>query len=386
MTLGPEEQAAFREMAASFAARSIRPILDHESPDGEVSRVGAIMEEAFNTGLLSSARTDAPGHETGVWGKNLAEHGPRVSLMLLEELAAACGGVAMNVHVLGLGGMVLGMAVNRPSNPPARVAVALCEGGFPPGPDTIDDPSRTAPARVETEAAAQGDGFVITGKKEFVYQGEGTEAFLVFARMEREWAVFLVPKDTEGLTVEETGPRMGLRACPLVDLDLKSVRVDKSTRLEFSIPLPEVVMEYLRLWWLGNVAIGAGVARSALAAAREYALERYQGCTEIINHPGMGSLLADSESRILVCQGLLDRAGAEGLKGRKALLLAAEAKLRGSLDAAAAVTDSLQVFGGYGYMEDYRMEKRFRDINTLKCAGGGPRDLRMIISELNREV
>ena len=177
-----------------------------------------------------------------------------------------------------------------------------------------------------------------------------------------------------------------LRACPLVHLCLEGVEASENSRLEFSRPASDVVMEYLRLWWLGEVAVGAGMARQAVRRARDYAEERWQGCTEIINHPGMGMLLADSESRIMVCQSLVERAASETSSSPVSLAAAAKAKLMGMYAAAGAVTDSLQIFGGYGYMEDYRMEKLYRDVNTLKSVGGGPRDMRQIIAGLGREV
>lgn len=384
--IGSNDLVAFREMAASFAKRSIGPILDHESPDGDLSRLSDILDEANRTGLMASPRPDAPGYETGIWGRHALDHGPQVSLMLLEELAVACGGVAMNIHALGISSLILGMAKKMPAELPDRTAVALCEGGFPPGADTILDPSRNAPARIETVAEKEGGGHKITGRKDFVYQAPDTDAYLVFARNADKWEAFVVPADSQNLKTEDIGFRMGIRACPVEHVVMDGVHVPEDARLEFSRPLPEVVMEYLRLWWLGEVALGAGIARQAVRRARDYAQERYQGGTEIINHPGVGMLLSDSEARIMVCQGLIDRATSETGSASRSLLAAAKAKLMGMYAAAGAVTDSLQVFGGYGYMEDYRMEKLYRDVNTLKCVGGGPRDMRMIIAGLGREV
>ncbi len=385
MSMSKEEREAFRETAASFAKRSVAPILEHESADGDLERVGAILDEAYATGLMASPDPEAPGHDAGVWGRDTLDQGPRVSLTLLEELSVACGGVAMNAHAAGLGALMVAMAESAPAGTPQRVAVALSEGGFPPGADVILKPSLNAPARIETVAVKTGDGYTLSGRKDFVYQALGVEAYVAFARMDDEWAAFLVPAGASGLAVEELGSRMGLRACPIVNLEFSDVAVSEEFRLRFGVPVHDVVMEYLRLWNLGLVAIGAGVARGALAAARQYAEDRYQGCTEIINHPGMGALLADSESRIMVCLGLLDRASEAGVASA-GLLAAAKARLAGMAAAAGAVTDSLQIFGGYGYMEDYRMEKRYRDVNTLKCSGGSPRDLRALIAGLSREA
>ena len=378
-----EERTAFREMAAGFARRSVGPLLRHESPDGELEKLGAVLAEAEATGLLASPDPEAPGHATGVWGRDTLEHGPRMSLSLLEELAVACAGVAMNLHAAGLGSLLLAGA---PAPAGARrVAVALSEGGFPPGARVIMDPGRMEPARIETAAAAKDGGYVLRGRKDFVHQALDTDAYIVFARMEEQWAAFLVRADAAGLRIEPAGQRQGLRACPVVDLILKDVSVPAEARLDFGRPAAEAVMEFMRLWSLGLVAIGAGTARGALAAARVYAHERYQGGAEIIHHSPMGALLAEAEAGIMVCEGLLERAVMERGRPGEALRLAAKARLMGMPAAALAVSNCLQVFGGYGYMEDYRMEKRYRDVNTLKSAGGGQRELRRLIAELGEE-
>lgn len=380
-----QEQSAFREMAAAFARRAVRPLLEHDSPDGDLDRIPAVLADADQSGLLASPRPEAAGYETGIFGRHTLDSGPRVSLLLLEELGVACGGVAMNFLALGLGSLVLGLAKNSPAGRPGRAVVALAEGGFPPGLSVIRDPSRSDPAKIRTVAVKKDDGYQLEGRKDFVYQSAGTEAYLVFARIEKDWAVFLVPAGAEGVKLEDAGDRMGLRGCELKHLVLTGARVPAEARLEFPGPLPEVAMEGLRLTWLGQLAIGTGIARGAITAARQYAAERYQGCAEIINHPGMRSLLADSETRVLTSQALLDRAALEPGQSQRALLRAAEAKLSGLPACAAAVTDCLQIFGGYGYMEDYRMEKRYRDVNTLKGALGGPRDLRSLVADLSLE-
>jgi alkylation response protein AidB-like acyl-CoA dehydrogenase len=379
-----EDRAAFKEMAAGFAKRSVRPILEHESPDGDLGRVPAVLKEAYETGLLASADPGAPGFETGVWGRQALSDGPLLSLHLLSELAHACGGVAMGVHAAGLAALVMGMAENAAVLKAARAAVALMENGFPPGFGTILDPSRPEPARIETVAEAK-DGWAITGRKDFVYAAPETDAFVVFAREGSEWRAFLIPAGGAGVKVEDAGYRMGLRACGLKNVILERARVGDEALLKFSRPAAEVVMEYLRLWWLGTAAIAAGIAKGAEEAARQYAAERYQGCTEIIHHPAVNALmLAQARSRTASCAGAMERAAAEG-GARPALAAAAQARLTGLADAAEAVTDSLQAFGGYGYMEDYRMEKRYRDVNTLARAGGSARDLRLLIARAAEE-
>jgi len=385
MIFSQEDIKAFQEMAASFAAKSVQPLLGRDSPDGDLSCVRGVLAEARDNGLIASPDPESPGFETGVWGKFAVDMGPRVSLLLLEELAVACGGVAHIVHVWGLGSLVGNLALQRPEMPEETV-VALFEGGFPFSAQVLRYPESRSPAEVRTVVERVKDEVILKGRKDFVYQPADTRAYIVFARDGNEWRAFLVDAETEGLKREDAGKVMGLRAASLVHLVFKDVKISGDRELQFGCPGYEPVLQYVRFYWLGVLAVAAGVARGALRMAEQYAHERYQCCTEIINHPAVGALLlAEAESRINACRSLLDHASAGSGDSFQDLSVAAQAKLVGMDLASRAVTDSLQVFGGYGYMEDYGMEKRYRDINTLKSVGGGARDMKTVVAGF-REV
>ena len=382
--LSREELAAFREMAASFAKKTLAPMLTHESPDGRLEMLPDILQQGKAAGLLASPLPGAPGRETGVWGSQTLAQGPAVATMLLEELAVVCGGAAMCFHAQGLGTLPLLQAENPPAAP-ENVAAAFSEAFALPGLPTLREPSQPSPVAVETVAREAAGGYELSGEKTFVYTCGRPEAFLVFGRESGGgWACFLVPADAQDLQVRDAGARAGLRAAGLVHLKLDRVKVEEDRRLRFSAPA-EVIFDHLRFNLIGLSAIAVGIARGALASARQYATERYQGGDLIIVHPAMRTLLADSDARIASCQASLGRAcqveGSAEARFREAV----RAKLTIMSAAAGAVTDCLQIFGGYGYMEDYRMEKRLRDVSVLKSAGGAPRELRAILAEWLKE-
>ena len=384
--LSREELAAFREMAAAFARKSIAPMLAHESPDGNLEMLPAILHQGQEAGLLASPLPGAAGRETGIWGSQTLTHGPAVSAMLLEELAVVCGGVALCFHAQGMGTLPLLRAENPPSAP-ENVAAAFSEAFGIPGLFTLREPLQAAPAAIETVTREAGDGFELSGEKTFVYSAGRPEAYLVFARSAAngDWTCFLVPADAKGLHARNAGARAGLRAAGLEHLHFDRVKLDRSFLLRFQVPNREAVLEQLRLNLIGLSAIAAGIARGALASARQYAGERYQGGDLIIAHPAMQTLLAESDARIAACQASLARAvQAEG-HAEARFREAVRAKLIIMPAAAGAVTDCLQIFGGYGYMEDYRMEKRLRDVSVLKSAGGAPRELRAILAQMIQE-
>lgn len=384
-TLGREELAAFRNLAASFAKKAVAPILVPESPDGDLSQIPALLRQGRETGLLASPRPEAAGRETGIWAGQTLTHGPLVSAMLLEELAVVCGGVAMCFHAQGLGTLPL-LRAEKPPAAPEPVAMAFSEGFGLPGLATLREPSREAPAAVLTAARATSRGYELSGEKTFIWSCGRPEAFVVFGRgPDEQWAGFLVPARAEGVSVEEVGARAGLRAAGLFHLRLDRVRLEPEYLLRFSVPTAEVLLDQLRCNLLGLAAIAVGIARGALAAAKQYATERYQGGEMIIRHPAVQTLLAESDSRIAAGQAGWRRAGAAEGNAEARFREAVRAKLFILPAAAGAVTDCLQVFGGYGYMEDYRMEKRLRDVSVLKSAGGAPRELKALLAEMLQE-
>jgi len=293
----------------------------------------------------------------------------------------------MCFHAQGLGTLPLLRAENPPPHPPEIVAAAFSETFGIPGLATLREPQQAAPAAVESLAREVEGGWELSGEKSFVYSATRPQAYLVFARFAAAagWACFLIPAEAAGLHARDPGPRTGLRAATLEHLKLEGVKLARDSRLRFSVPAGEVVLDQLRCNLLGLSAIAIGIARGALVSALEYAAARYQGGKLILEHPAMQTLLADSDARIAACQASLGRAGQAQGDAEAKFREAVRAKLFILPAAAGAVTDCLQVFGGYGYMEDFRMEKRLRDVSVLKSAGGAPRELRMILAQMIKE-
>jgi len=138
----------------------------------------------------------------------------------------------------------------------------------------------------------------------------------------------------------------------------------------------------LRRHWLGLAAIAVGNARGALDAARRYTAERYQGGGQIETHPAVRILLGDAASRVEACAAHVCGAGDMDTEDDRAVRRAAAVKLRATVDCCQAVTDCLQVLGGYGYMEEFRLEKRLRDALTLKTTAPRPDDARRLLSSV----
>lgn len=377
----------FLELARSFTRKTILPMFEGDSPDGDLSHMPEIMGKAFEVGLASSPDEGMPGYEYGIWGACAGDSGARLSVLLLSAIASACAGVAMNLHAQGLGSRVVTASARRPESLPARVAAALQEGYGPPGHGTLLDPASHGPEAIATLARPAGAGYVISGRKPFVYGMPETGAFAVFCRMEQGggWGCFLVPASCPGVTARPIADRTGLRACGLMDLVLTDVVVPAEARIDEGDGL-SLVRRMMCLHWLGLSAIAVGNGRGAVLAAMRYASERYQGGALIENHPVVKKLIALSEARVETAHALLLQAADSLQDPARCLSQCAMAKLMSADLCFRAVTDSLQVFGGYGYMEDYRMEKRLRDAAVLKSAGGSANALELFIFETGKEA
>ena len=370
-----EEFRAFSATAAAFGKRRLRPWLEKTLPDGDPAEVPVLLEEARQIGLLAAAGPGEPGGDTGVWGRQSQAAGPGLSLALLSTIAETCAGVAVCLHQAGLGAALLALD----PDPPAGLAVpALTENGLLPSPAGLLPACGTATA-LETRLWTVNGAHWISGSKSVVLLPPGTKTAAVFAAADEGWALAAVDLAADGVTVRGLGPALGLRAATPVEINFDRA----SARVLGGRCGAETVLDHLARLWYGQVAIAVGIAAGALAAARAYAVERYQGGTEIIRHPAVGRMLSEAQAALTACRGLLPTSEPQSAQEHAAA--AAEAKIAGLPLACRAVTECLQVLGGYGYMEDYGLEKRFRDVHALRAAGGSPAALRQFASALRRE-
>jgi alkylation response protein AidB-like acyl-CoA dehydrogenase len=337
-----------------------------EGKDGELGRLGPLIDEAETVGLMATPDHEDHGHEYGVWGTACLEGGSTASLVMLEEVASACAGVAACLHVGGLGALELAGSKLRAR----RVAVAVVVGGcrFPDA--VIDRP----PPEAATIQALDG-GVEVLGTTAFMHAVPGWDGCVVYGAGEGGWQRALVRRDGAGVEVAPAQRTMGLAAIETVALRLSAAKVCPENSLA-----PRSPRSHLTRHLLGLAAIALGNARGAVAAAREYAEQRYQGGGQIESHAAVQSLIGDAASRVEAGSALLHRAAEEDVESAAALPIAAAAKLRLTVDCCQAVTDSLQVFGGYGYMEDYGLEKRLRDAMTLKTVSLAPDGLRRMVA------
>lgn len=361
---GGEELAQVAALAARFAQEQVAPLVGVEGRDGELDALSALLAQADELGLLASPDPNAAGHEFGVWGRACLDDGPAASLAMLERLGCACAGVAACLHFAGLGALELAGC----DWPARRVAVASSCLQWP-GTDEQVGGMVGQPGSMPLVVSPDGR---LNGTCAFVHAAPDTDTLLVFCDEPAGQRVVL-NLDATGVQRSELGQTTGLAACTVFGLKLEEVAVPSAQQLA-----PCSLEGYQARLWLGLCAIAVGNARGALLAACDYAGQRYQGGQLIENHATVQLLLGAAEAAIATSHAsvLHHASQADWPSRRQAAML----KVRVVAECANAVSDCLQVFGGYGYMEDYRLEKRLRDALTLKSMCGRSDELLMRIA------
>jgi alkylation response protein AidB-like acyl-CoA dehydrogenase len=384
INISAEDIESYQDLARQFAKKSLLPVFEGEHSDGNLSLLPEKLATAFTIGIAASPETSMAGSQYGIWGSATDDYGLSPSMVLLSIIAETCGGIAMCINAQGVASNLVLQAKDMLPYTPVRAGLCLQEGPYPPGLGTILSPGTDAPARIATTAVPEGSRYIINGAKSFVYSMDDAEAYVVFAVVKERWGCFLVPADDRRVTRTDAGLRTGLRACRVEHVEFCGVTVPGLARIDDG-DARDLACRALRLNWAGMSAIAVGIARGAAAAARKYASERYQGGALIEDHPAIKMLIAGAEAAAAAAESTIHSLDDGGLSSFTMLGKAAAAKLMVMELCSRAVTDSLQAFGGYGYMEDFGMEKRLRDMAVLKSASGSPSYLKQLIFDIEKE-
>ncbi|MEU7918869.1 acyl-CoA dehydrogenase family protein [Micromonospora zamorensis] len=356
------EQAAVRQLAAEFADRELLP---HAAAwDRRESVDPAIVGKLGDLGFLGLTIAEADG---GSGGDHLAY------CLVLEELGRGDSAVRGIVSV-SLGLVAKSIAAHGSAELRAEWLPRLC-AGTALGCFALTEPdSGSDAAALRTRAVRDGDDWLLTGTKTFITNGTTADVALVFARTggpgHRGITAFLVPTDSPGLTRREIHGKLGLRGQATGELGFDEVRVPDAARLG-----PEGGGFRLALATLakGRMSVAAGcvgIAQGCLDAAVGYAGQRTQFGKPIAGHQLVQQLLAaiavdTAAARLLVWQvaDLIDRDQPFATEASMAKLFASEAAVR-------AANNAVQVFGGYGYIDEYPVGKYLRDARVATLYEG----------------
>jgi alkylation response protein AidB-like acyl-CoA dehydrogenase len=366
-----EESADLIELTRSIVDKELRPQVD------EAERTHTFPREVFTT-LGRAGLLGLPYPQSYGGGGQPYE----VYLQVLEEIAAAWAavGVGTSVHALSCFGLFHAGSEEQkrrwlPDMLGGELLGAYCLSEAHAGSD---------PAAMRTRAVRDGDEYVLTGAKAWTTHGGEADFYKVMARTSddggRGISCFLVPADVQGLSADVPEDKMGLMSSTTATMLFEGVRIPAERRLgEEGQGLP-IALAGLDSGRLGIAAVATGVAQGALEVAVRYAKERSAFGTPIINHQGLGFLLADMAAAVESARATYLHAARLRDAARPFGRQASIAKLVCTDNAMKVTTDAVQVLGGAGYTRDFPVERHMRESKVMQIFEGTNQIQRLVIT------
>ncbi len=308
-------------------------------------------------------------------------------VVALEEIAAADASiaVAMSVHNSLPTQMLLRWGTPEQKT---RFLAPMARGELL-GAFALSEPEAGSDAAsLGTQAVRDGDSWVLNGTKAWVTSGSEADVIIVMARTDgpsdrrgaRGISAFIVTPDLAGFKVGKKEDKMGLRASPTVQLELVDLRVPAGNLLGREGSGFTMAMQSLDNGRLGIAAQAIGIARCALEHATIYAGERRQFGKPIKEFEAIQFKLADMATRIAAARALLYQAAAAKDRGEQITQYSSMSKLFASETAMWVTTQAIQIFGGYGYVKEYPVERLFRDAKVTEIYEGTSEIQRIVIA------
>ena len=368
--LPTDEARELIHLTREIADKALEPIVDHHErmetyPDGVFATLGA-------AGLLSLPYPEE-------WGGGNQPY--EVYLQVLEEIAArwAAVAVAVSVHSLACHPLtVFGTEAQKQSWLPEMLS------GNTIGAYSLSEPQAGSDAAaLLCSAAAVDNGYRVNGAKAWITHGGIADFYTLFARTGKGAqgiSCFLVPKDTEGLTFGRPEEKMGLHAVPTTTAHYDDAFIPLERRIGNEGQGLPIAFSALDSGRLGIAAVAVGLAQAALDEAVAYSQQRTTFGRKIIDHQGLGFLLADAAAAVDSARATYLDAARRRDAGLPYSRHASVAKLIATDAAMKVTTDAVQVFGGAGYTRDYRVERYMREAKITQIFEGTNQIQRLVIS------
>jgi alkylation response protein AidB-like acyl-CoA dehydrogenase len=369
--LPTDEAEALLELTREIATRELAPQV------ASMEAAGTFPVDAYRL-LGKSGLLSLPFDEEYGGGGQPYE----VYLQVIEEIAAAWPSVAVGASVHSLTATVL--ATNATQEQRDEWLPKMLSGEWL-GAYCLSEPQAGSDvSAIRTRAVREGDEYVVSGTKQWISNGSCADYYILFARTDEHptkgLSAFIVPADTAGFSVGRLEEKMGLHASATGELIFQNARV----------PAEHLLGEqgtgfrtFLRILDGGRISIGAlalGLAQAALDASIPYAQSREQFGRPIGSFQGVAFLVADMATEIEAARQMVWRAAWLKDQGREYGLAAAQAKLFASEVANRATNNGIQVHGGYGYVEEYKVERFLRDAKLTEIGEGTSQIQRLVIA------
>jgi acyl-CoA dehydrogenase len=368
-----DEQKELRALAREFAEKEIRPhAAEH---DERQTHPAEIVAKAHELGLMNLHLPESLG-------------GPELSafdgMLVGEELNWGCSGIGTSIGANGLAaGPILVAGTEEQKRewlaPLLSEPILGCFGLSEPG-------AGSDVSGIQTTAVLEGDAYRVNGSKMFITNAGQASWIVCFASTDRSkghrgLTALVIPMDAEGVTIEKHLDKMGQRATDTSAVAFQDVVVPAANRLGEEGEGFKIAMRTLDFTRPGTAAGAVGVAQAAYEFAVDYAKERVTFDVPIAMHQGVNFMIADMATQIEAARLLVWQSAWLHDMGKRATLQSSFAKLFAADTVMKVTTDAVQVFGGYGYIKEYPVEKLMRDAKLFQIYEGTSQIQRLVIAK-----
>ncbi|NLC99960.1 MAG: acyl-CoA dehydrogenase [Gammaproteobacteria bacterium] len=368
-----EEQRMIRDMARDFAKAELAPNAEKWEKAGWLD--DAMLKQMGELGFLGMVVPEE-------WGGSYIDYSAYA--LAVEEISAGCAstGAVMSIHNSVGCAPILNWGTQEqkqqwlPDLAAGKVLSCFC----------LTEPQAGSEANnLRTKAVEDGDHWVLNGSKQFISNAKRAGLAIVFAVTDPELgkrglSAFLVETNTPGFEVERMEQKMGLRASDTCAVSLVNCRIPKENMLGPRGKGLALALSGLEGGRLGIAAQAIGIARAAFEAALTYSRERVQFGKAIAEHQSIANMLADMHMQINAARHMMLYAARLRTAGLPCLSEASQAKLFASEMAEKVCSSAIQIHGGYGYLEDYAVERHYRDARITQIYEGTSEVQRLLIA------
>lgn len=313
--------------------------------------------------------------------------------MAMEELGAVCASTTLSYLAHSI------LAVNNINTSGSKkqkekYLPLLCSGEWI-GAMAISEPGAGSDAfGMQTQAKKEGDDWILNGTKMWITNGPYADFFWVYAKTgpnKKDISTFIVEKSFEGFSVGKKLNKLGMRASPTSELIFQNCRVPGANLVGEVGGAEEHMKANLLVERVTIAGISLGLSRAAIAYATQYAKDRKQFDTPIIEFQMVAQMLTDATAEYLAARSLTYEAATaldkEGPSSQLALQLGSSAKLFAAHRATKICMDAIQILGGYGYTKEYPVERYMRDAKLIEIGAGTNEVMRLILAkQLQKEI
>jgi alkylation response protein AidB-like acyl-CoA dehydrogenase len=368
-----EEQRMIRDMAREFARDELAPHAGQWDEEGWIP--DAVVAKLGELGLLGMVVPEQ-------WGGTFSDY--VAYALAMEEIAAGCAATAtlMSVHnSVGCGPILAwGSEAQKKAWLPDMAA------GRKIGCFCLTEPQAGSEANnLKTRAVLRDGRWVLNGAKQFVTNGKRAAVAIVFAATDPDLgkkglSAFIVPTDTPGFSDQKLERKLGIRASDTCAIVLEECAIPEENLLGPRGKGLAIALSNLEGGRIGIAAQALGIARAAFEASLAYAKERTQFGKKLVEHQSIANYLADMHTRINAAQLMILHAARMRTEGIPCLSEASQAKLYASELAEWVCSKAIQIHGGYGYLQDYPVERHYRDARITQIYEGTSEIQRLLIA------